>query len=86
MRKLSAVLVGAITALGIGLAGAPEVGAGCQGLWTPWGGGQRCDGPLDPGGFFQRCDSGGALGFATPPMCYQVDANNLGNNAPWIAP
>lgn len=20
------------------------------------------------------------------PMCYQVDANNLGNNAPWIAP
>lgn len=36
--------------------------------------------------FFQRCDSGGALGFATSPMCYQVDANNLGNNMPWIAP
>ena len=86
MRKLSSLLVCVITALGVAVAAAPEAGAGCQGLSTPWGGGQRCDGPIDPNGFFQRCDSGGALGFATPPMCYQVDSDNLGNNMPWIAP
>lgn len=86
MRTLMSVLACALTALGVGLAAAPPAGAGCQGFWTPWGGGQRCDGPIDTGGFFQRCDTAGALGFATAPMCYQVDANNLGNNAPWIAP
>lgn len=86
MRKLAALLIGGITALGVSLAGAPQATAGCQGFWTPWGGGQRCDGPIDPNGFFQRCDTAGALGFATAPMCYQVDANNLGNNAPWIGP
>jgi len=86
MRKLSALVICAITAISIGLTTAPAANAGCQGLWTPWGGGQRCDSPIDANGFFQRCDSGGAFGFATPPTCYQVDANNLGNNAPWIAP
>jgi hypothetical protein len=55
-------------------------------LWTPWGGGERCDGPIDANGFFQRCETGGAFGFNTPQQCYQVDANNLGNSQPWIAP
>ncbi|AQT82240.1 hypothetical protein B1R94_27825 [Mycolicibacterium litorale] len=86
MKRLSHLLLSAITAVGIGLIAAPAASAGCQGLWTPWGGGQRCDGPIDAGGFFQRCDTGGAFGFSTPPQCYQVDANNLGNNQPWIGP
>lgn len=86
MKKLGSLVVCAITALGIGVVSAPAAQAGCQGLWTPWGGGQRCDDPIDANGFFQRCDTGGAFGFSTPPQCYQVDANNLGNNQPWIGP
>ena len=86
VKAVTAVFVGAITATGIALASASPANAGCQGGWTPWGGGQRCDGPIDQNGFFQRCDSGGAFGFSTAPMCYMVDANNLGGNAPWIGP
>ncbi len=86
MRKLASVLAGVVAAAGIGLAAAPAASAGCQGFWTPWGGGQRCDSGIDANGWFQRCDTAGAFGFSTAPMCYQVDSNNLGNNPPWIAP
>jgi hypothetical protein len=86
MRKLGAVLVGAITAVGIGLASRAGGRRGMPGVVDAVGRRTRCDGPIDPSGFFQRCDSGGALGFATPPMCYRVDANNLGNNMPRIGP
>lgn len=86
MNKLTSLVAGAATVIGIGLVSAPTASAGCQGLWTPWGGGQRCDGPIDPNGFFQRCETGGAFGFNTPQQCYQIDSNNLGDNQPWIAP
>jgi hypothetical protein len=84
MRTAAAFLLGAISAAGIAVLSAPPANAGCQSMFTPWGGGQRCDGPIDPNGFFQRCDSGGAMGFALPNQCYMVDSNNLGNNPPWI--
>lgn len=86
MKKLGSVVACAITVIGIGLISPPAASAGCQGMWTPWGGGQRCDGPIDPSGFFQRCETGGAFGFNTPQQCYQVDSNNLGDSQPWIAP
>jgi hypothetical protein len=84
MRTASAFLLGTIAAAGIAVLSAPPASAGCQSMFTPWGGGQRCDGPIDPNGFFQRCDSGGAMGFTMPNQCYMVDSKNLGNNPPWI--
>ncbi|MBB3601208.1 hypothetical protein FHT40_000841 [Mycolicibacterium sp. BK556] len=86
MKKLSSLVACTATVIGIGLISPPAASAGCLGTWTPWGGGQRCDDPIDANGFFQRCDTGGAFGFNTPPQCYQVDSNNLGNNQPWIGP
>ncbi|WP_233716163.1 hypothetical protein [Mycolicibacterium vinylchloridicum] len=38
MNKLTSLVAGAATVIGIGLVSAPTASAGCQGLWTPWGG------------------------------------------------
>jgi hypothetical protein len=89
MRKaFTTVVSGAVAASGVALSllGAAPASAGCQGLNTPWGGGQRCDSQIDANGVFQRCDSGGVMGFALPEQCYAVNSNALGNNMPWIAP
>jgi hypothetical protein len=89
MRKVvTAVLSSAVATGGIALAlvGAAPASAGCQGINTPWGGGQRCDSQIDANGMFQRCDSGGVMGFALPEQCYAVDSHALGNNVPWIGP
>jgi hypothetical protein len=89
MRKVITTFIGsAVAASGIALSmlGAAPANAGCQGMNTPWGGGQRCDSQIDANGMFQRCDSGGVMGFALPEQCYTVDSKALGNNMPWIAP
>jgi hypothetical protein len=89
MRKvITSVLSSAVAAGGIAvsLLVAAPASAGCQGMNTPWGGGQRCDSPIDAHGVFQRCDSGGVMGFALPEQCYAVDSTALGNNMPWIGP
>ena len=61
MKALVALAVSGLVASGIALA-APA-GAGCQGGWTPWGGGTTCDGPIAGDGTFQRCVTAGAMGF-----------------------
>ena len=44
MKTLVALTIGLLAAGGIALAG--PANAGCQGGWTPWGGGTTCDGPI----------------------------------------
>ena len=61
MKILVAVAISGLVASGIAL-GAPA-SAGCQGGWTPWGGGTTCDGPIAGDGTFQRCVTAGAMGF-----------------------
>lgn len=53
MKALIGLAVTALAASGIALATAAPAGAGCQGGWTPWGGGTTCDGPIGQDGTFQ---------------------------------
>lgn len=45
--------------------------AGCQGGWTPWGGGSYCDGNPYPDGSYDHCVSVSVLGFGGT-QCYRV--------------
>jgi hypothetical protein len=83
MKTLVALAIGALAASGIALA-APA-NAGCQGGWTPWGGGTICDGPVGPDGNFERCQTSGALGFSGT-SCYLVNINNLNGQPPRVGP
>jgi hypothetical protein len=85
MKILVALAISAIAASGIGLPTATPASAGCQGAWTPWGGGTRCDGPIAPDGTFERCDTAGAMGFGGT-TCYLLNVNNLSSNGPWVGP
>ncbi|KKW62264.1 hypothetical protein ABQF17_25365 [Mycolicibacterium elephantis] len=81
MKGLVALAIGALAAGGIAFA-APA-NAGCQGGWTPWGGGEICDGPIAPDGSFERCQAAGALGWGGN-NCYI--ANVATAQPPWIGP
>jgi hypothetical protein len=59
--------------------------AGCQGGWTPWGGGTTCDGPIAGDGTFQRCVTAGAMGFGGT-NCYLLNVNNLAGQVPYVGP
>ena len=85
MKTLTALTVGALAAAGIALAGAAPAQAGCQGGWTPWGGGTTCDGPIGGDGTFERCVTAGAMGFGGT-NCYLLNVNNLGNQIPYVGP
>lgn len=61
MKTLVALTISGLVSSGIAIA-APA-SAGCQGGWTPWGGGITCDGPIAGDGTFQRCVTAGAMGF-----------------------
>lgn len=84
MRKIVMALAVGLLVPG-GLATAPAAYAGCQGGWTPWGGGTICDGPIAVNGMFQRCQTTSALGFGGT-SCFLVDANNLAGQPPWVGP
>lgn len=81
MKALIAVAVGALAAGGIALGAAAPASAGCQGGWTPWGGGTTCDGPIGGDGSFQRCVTSSALGFGGT-NCYVLNVNDMGNQFP----
>ncbi|KUI06390.1 hypothetical protein AU190_00015 [Mycolicibacterium acapulense] len=81
MKTLVALAVGALAASGIALA-APA-NAGCQGGWTPWGGGTICDGPVGADGNFERCQTAGAMGFGGT-NCFIVNVSNA--NPPRVGP
>jgi hypothetical protein len=83
MKILVALAVSALAASGIALA-APS-NAGCQGGWTPWGGGTTCDGPIAGDGTFQRCVTAGAMGFGGT-NCYLLNVNNLAGQVPYVGP
>jgi hypothetical protein len=83
MRTVVALAIGALAASGIALA-APA-SAGCQGGWTPWGGGTTCDGPIAQDGTFQRCVTAGAMGFGGT-NCYLLNVNNLAGQVPYVGP
>lgn len=85
MKTLVAIAVSALAASGIALAAAAPASAGCQGGWTPWGGGTTCDGPVNSDGTFQRCVTAGAMGFGGT-NCYLLNVNNLGNQVPYVGP
>lgn len=85
MKTLVSLAVCALAAGGIALAGAAPAGAGCQGGWTPWGGGTTCDGPIGQDGTFQRCVTAGAMGFSGT-NCYTMNVNNLEGNVPYVGP
>ncbi|BDY32172.1 MULTISPECIES: CDGP domain-containing protein [Mycolicibacterium] len=85
MKALIGLAIGALAASGIALAGAPPASAGCQGGWTPWGGGTTCDGPISQDGTFQRCVTAGAMGFGGT-NCYLMNINNLDGNVPYVGP
>lgn len=81
MKTLVALAIGALAASGIALA-APA-NAGCQGGWTPWGGGTICDGPVAPNGDFERCQTAGAMGFGGT-NCFMANVSTA--NPPRVGP
>ncbi|AMO61197.1 Uncharacterised protein [Mycolicibacterium phlei] len=81
MRTRIALAVGALVAGGLTFA-APA-NAGCQGAWTPWGGGTICDGPVAEDGSFERCQSAGAMGFGGT-NCFILNVANA--NPPRVGP
>lgn len=85
MKTLVALAAGAVAASGIALASAAPADAGCQGGWTPWGGGTTCDGPISGDGSFQRCVTAGAVGFGGT-NCYLLNVNELAGNVPYVGP
>lgn len=85
MKTFVALAAGMIAAGGIAVAAAAPAGAGCQGGWTPWGGGTTCDGPVSGDGSFQRCVTAGAAGFGGT-NCYLLNVNELAGNVPYVGP
>lgn len=69
----------------VAVTGAAPARAGCQGGWTPWGGGTTCDGPIAQDGTFQRCVTAGAMGFGGM-NCYLLNINNIANQIPYVGP
>lgn len=69
----------------VALGAAAPANAGCQGGWTPWGGGTTCDGPLAPDGTFQRCVTASAVGFGGT-NCSLVNINDMANQIPYVGP
>jgi hypothetical protein len=51
MKTLVALAISGLVASDI--APAAPANAGCQGGWTPWGGGTTCDGPIAGDGTFR---------------------------------
>lgn len=85
MRTLVAFAVGALAASGIALGTAAPASAGCQGGWTPWGGGTTCDGAINGDGTFQRCVTSSALGFGGT-NCFLLNINEMSNQIPYVGP
>lgn len=85
MKTMGAFLAGALAAGGIALATAAPADAGCQGGWTPWGGGTTCDGPIAGDGSFQRCVTAGAMGFGGT-NCSVMNVNDLVGQVPYVGP
>lgn len=85
MKTLAALAAGALVAGGIAMGTAAPAQAGCQGGYTPWGGGTTCDGPIGGDGTFERCVTAGAMGFGGT-NCYLLNVNNLGGQIPYVGP
>lgn len=79
------VVAGVLAVGSVSVTGAPPAEAGCQGGWTPWGGGTTCDGPIGQDGTFQRCVTAGAMGFGGT-NCYLLNINNIANQIPYVGP
>ena len=85
MKTLVAIAASALAASGIALASAAPANAGCQGGFTPWGGGQTCDGPLAADGSFQRCVTSNVLGFGGT-NCYILNVSTMSEPVPYVGP
>lgn len=85
MRPLVVLAVSALAASCVAVGVASPANAGCQGGWTPWGGGVTCDGPISADGTFQRCVTAGAMGFGGT-NCYLLNINSLTNQIPCVGP
>lgn len=85
MKSLIAFAAGILAAGGIAVGTAAPASAGCQGGFTPWGGGTTCDGPITEDGTFQPCVTTSALGFGGT-NCYQLNVNNLAGQVPYVGP
>lgn len=84
MKMFTALAAGVLAAGGIAVGAAAPAQAGCQGGWTPWGGGTTCDGPINQDGSFQRCVTAGALGFSGT-NCYILNAGDA-TAPPYVGP
>jgi len=85
-RRMKTLVALAISGLAAGsIAVATPASAGCQGGWTPWGGGTTCDGPVGGDGTFQRCVTAGAMGFGGT-NCYLLNIDNLAGQVPYVGP
>jgi hypothetical protein len=82
MKPLVALAISGLIASGIALAS--PASAGCQGGWTPRGGGTTCDGPIAGDGTFQRCVTD-AMGFGGT-NCFLANINNLEGKQPYAGP
>ncbi|MCK0174073.1 hypothetical protein [Mycolicibacterium sp. F2034L] len=85
MKTLITLAAGALAAGGLALGAAAPAAAGCQGGWTPWGGGTTCDGPINQDGSFERCVTAGAMGFGGT-NCYVLNVSNLAGQVPYVGP
>lgn len=85
MKSLVVLAAGVLTAAGVAVGTAAPAAAGCQGGFTPWGGGTTCDGPVTEDGYFQRCVTAGAMGFGGT-NCFQLNVNNLAGQVPYVGP
>jgi hypothetical protein len=89
MKTLIGLAITGLVACGISgigsIALAAPASAGCQGGWTPWGGGTTCDGPIAGDGTFQRCVTAGAMGFGGT-NCFLANVNNLEGQQPYVGP
>jgi hypothetical protein len=83
MKALVGLAISGLVAGGI--AQAAPANAGCQGGWTPWGGGTTCDGPIAGDGTFQRCVTADAMGFGGT-NCYLLNVNNMEGQVPYVGP
>ncbi|MBO0676001.1 hypothetical protein JRC04_00840 [Mycolicibacterium sp. S2-37] len=85
MKTLVTLTAGALAAGGLALGTATPASAGCQGGWTPWGGGTTCDGPINQDGSFERCVTAGAMGFSGT-NCYVLNVSSLAGQVPYVGP
>lgn len=69
MNKKIAAIIGTATMMGGMTAGivcagpAGAVPSGCQGGWSPWGGGSYCDGQTYGDGSYDHCANVSVMGF-----------------------